>query len=99
MLICLGQSDTAYQTFEEHLFLHDTAASAKLYSTMNHAQYLDAISAPSSGKGTRKKVSQKRNEDPIEISDESDESDESGDEAEDESRVSEMHGGEAMNTG
>jgi DNA-directed RNA polymerase-3 subunit RPC5 len=42
---------------------------------MTNAQYLDAISAPSSGKGKRK-TGTKRADDPIEISDESDDDDE-----------------------
>lgn len=39
---------------------------------MNNSQYLDAISAPSSGKGMKKKPTAKRHEQTIEISDDSD---------------------------
>jgi DNA-directed RNA polymerase III subunit RPC5 len=53
---------------------------------MTNAQYLDAISAPSSRKGLKKKSAHKRMEDPIEISDESDD--------EEEPRVSEKTDGE-----
>jgi hypothetical protein len=43
---------------------------------MTNAQYLDVISAPSSGKGLKKKPNHKRTEDPIQISDESDDEEE-----------------------
>jgi|TARA_R110002003_G_scaffold96_14_gene7522 DNA-directed RNA polymerase-3 subunit RPC5 len=55
------------------LFLPDTADAPKLHSHLNNSQFLDAISAPSSGKGGKKKAAKRTAEDLIEISDDSDE--------------------------
>ncbi|KAF2248854.1 hypothetical protein BU26DRAFT_530916 [Trematosphaeria pertusa] len=65
-------SETAYEAYSERLFLENTSAAPKLHANMNNSQYLDAISAPSSGKGMKKKSAHKRHEDLVEISDESD---------------------------
>ncbi|CAI6332501.1 unnamed protein product [Periconia digitata] len=66
------QTKDAYGTYEECLFVHDTAAAPKLHADMSNGEYLDTLSAPSGGKGLKKKMPQKRQE-LIEISDESDE--------------------------
>lgn len=57
------------------------ADAPKLHSSLNNNQFLDTISAPSSGKGSRKKPAGKKNTDElVEISDDSDEDEEDGDE-------------------
>ena len=78
------QQDSAWSVFKQDMFLENPSEAPKLRSSMTNAQYLDAISAPSSGKGKRKPAT-KRVDDPIEISDESDEE-------EQETRVSERNG-------
>jgi len=65
------QADASYAAFEERLFLADTKDAQKLHSSMSDDQYLDAISAPSGGKGIKKKSSHKRH-DTVDISDDSD---------------------------
>jgi DNA-directed RNA polymerase-3 subunit RPC5 len=54
------------------MYLSDTSTAPKLKSSMSNREYLDAISAPSSGKGKRKTAAKPADE-LIEISDESDE--------------------------
>ncbi|KAL5118151.1 hypothetical protein ACEQ8H_003986 [Pleosporales sp. CAS-2024a] len=65
----------AYTAYGERLFLSDVADAPKLYSDLNNNQFLDAISAPSAGKGFKKKASKRTADELIEISDESDEED------------------------
>ena len=67
------QSDEAYSTYSDRLFLADTADAPKLHSMLNNDQFLDAISAPSSGKGAKKKTQRRTAHDLVEISDDSDE--------------------------
>jgi DNA-directed RNA polymerase-3 subunit RPC5 len=51
----------------------------KLHSTLNNDQFLDAISAPSSNKGAKRKTTQRRTaNDLVEISDDSDEEEQEG---------------------
>lgn len=56
----ITQTDASYAAFEERLFIEWPDKAAKLHSNMTDEQYLDAISAPSSGKGVKKKSSHKR---------------------------------------
>lgn len=66
----------AFDSYTERLFLPDTSAALKLHANLNNHQFLDAISAPSSGKGAKKKTTSKRGaDDLIEISDDSEEED------------------------
>ncbi|KAF1948376.1 hypothetical protein CC80DRAFT_486253 [Byssothecium circinans] len=65
-------SPQAFSTFEECLFLPETATAPVLHSNMTNSQYLDAISAPSSGRGHKKLPARKRAEVLLEISDDSD---------------------------
>ncbi|KAF2645642.1 hypothetical protein P280DRAFT_388755 [Massarina eburnea CBS 473.64] len=65
-------SPQAFESFEERLFLPDTAAAAMLHSNMTNNQYLDAISAPSAGRGLKKRPSNRRQGAMVEISDDSD---------------------------
>lgn len=68
----------AFDSYTERLFLPDTSTAPKLHSTLNNHQFLDAISAPSSGKGGKKKATSRRGaDDLIEISDDSEEEDSS----------------------
>lgn len=69
------QSELAYDSYSERLFLPTTIDAPKLRSNLNNDQFLDVISAPSAGKGAKRKNSTKEKE-LIEISDESDEEDE-----------------------
>ncbi|KAF1939039.1 hypothetical protein EJ02DRAFT_266766 [Clathrospora elynae] len=63
----------AFETYNERLFLSDTAAAPKLQSRLNNDEFLDTIS----GKGGKKKATAKHGaDDLIEISDESDDDDE-----------------------
>ncbi|KAL1591411.1 hypothetical protein SLS60_012024 [Paraconiothyrium brasiliense] len=64
-------ADASYAAFEERLFLAETKDAPKLHSSMSDDQYLDAISAPSSGKSSKKKSSHKRPE-TVDISDSDD---------------------------
>jgi DNA-directed RNA polymerase-3 subunit RPC5 len=62
------QDAVAYETYQDRLFLADTAAAPKLQSKIDNNEFLDSIS----GKGGKKK--HKRGaDDLVEISDESDE--------------------------
>lgn len=64
----------AFDTYIERLFLQDTAAAPKLHSSQTNSQFLDAMSAPSSGKGGKKKTTSRRGaDDLIDISDDSEE--------------------------
>ncbi|KAH7088906.1 hypothetical protein FB567DRAFT_440680 [Paraphoma chrysanthemicola] len=74
-------STEAYTSYGERLFLPDVADAPKLHSHLNNDQFLDAISAPSSGKGGKKKLTKRTAEELIEISD-------SDEEEEDEPTVS-----------
>ena len=66
----------AFDTYTERLFLPDTSAAPKLHSNLNNNQFLDAISAPSSGIGGKKKITPRRGaDDLIDISDDSEEED------------------------
>jgi DNA-directed RNA polymerase-3 subunit RPC5 len=58
------------------LFLTGIADAPKLHSNLTNNQFLDAISAPSSGKGSKKKSTRRTVDELIEISDESDEQEE-----------------------
>jgi hypothetical protein len=67
------QSQEAYDAYSEKLFLAEPNTAPKLRSTMNNAQYLDNISAPS-----KKRRAPRRKEDLVEISDDSDEEEDAG---------------------
>ncbi|KAF2258490.1 hypothetical protein CC78DRAFT_537718 [Lojkania enalia] len=65
--------DTSFGAYEDRLFLKDAPQAAKLHASMNNAQFLDAISAPSTDKHGKKKPAPKRHNHPvIDISDSSD---------------------------
>ncbi|KAF2855652.1 hypothetical protein T440DRAFT_551019 [Plenodomus tracheiphilus IPT5] len=67
-------SEVAFDSYSERLFLADAAAAPVLQSRLNNNEFLDTISAPSSSKGMKKKTPNKRGaDDLVEISDESDE--------------------------
>ncbi|OAL03859.1 hypothetical protein IQ06DRAFT_374902 [Phaeosphaeriaceae sp. SRC1lsM3a] len=68
-------STDAYNAYSERLFLPDVADAPKLHSKLNNDQFLDVISAPSSGKGG-KKTSRRTAGEMIEISDDSEEEEE-----------------------
>jgi DNA-directed RNA polymerase-3 subunit RPC5 len=70
------QSELAYDSYSERLFLAPTIDAPKLRSNLNNEQFLDVMSAPSAGKGAKRKNATREKE-LIEISDESDEEDES----------------------
>lgn len=71
----ISQSEVAYDSYSERLFLPATIGAPKLRSNLNNDQFLDVISAPSAGKGAKRRNSVREKE-LIEISDESDEEDE-----------------------
>ncbi|KAJ4397942.1 hypothetical protein N0V91_010578 [Didymella pomorum] len=68
-------SELAYDSYSERLFLPTTIDAPKLRSNLNNDQFLDVMSAPSAGKGSKRRHLAKETE-LIEISDESDEEDE-----------------------
>ncbi|KAF2829459.1 hypothetical protein CC86DRAFT_437228 [Ophiobolus disseminans] len=70
------QAREAYDGYSERLFLPDTQDAPKLRSNLSNNQFLDAISAPSSGKGGKKKTQRRAADELIEISDESDDQEE-----------------------
>ena len=71
------QVQEAYDAYAHRMFLPDSADAPKLRSNLNNNQFLDAISAPSSGKGSKKKITSRRaTNELIEISDESDDQEE-----------------------
>lgn len=73
-LLTNSQTDIAFDSYTERLFVSDVAAAPKLHSSLDNDQFLDTISAPSGGKGGKKKTSSRRGaDDLVEISDESDE--------------------------
>lgn len=76
VLLRLPQSQEAYAAYSERLFLPDVSEAPKLHSALTDSQFLDTISAPSSGKGGRKKAPKRTHDELIEISDESDEQEE-----------------------
>ncbi|PVH92449.1 hypothetical protein DM02DRAFT_276554 [Periconia macrospinosa] len=67
-------SGTAYATYADCLFVNNTDVAPKLHAEMSNSEYLNTVSAPSGGKGIKKKLPHKRQE-LVEISDESDEED------------------------
>ena len=69
------QSELAYDSYGERLFLSPTIDAPKLRSNLDNDEFLDVISAPSAGKGAKRKNATREKE-LIEISDESDEEDE-----------------------
>jgi DNA-directed RNA polymerase-3 subunit RPC5 len=75
------------------MYLADPSTAPKLKSSMSNREYLDAISAPSSGKGKRKSAAKAADE-LVEISDESDEDEQpnAGEKGEEEPKVSERDG-------
>lgn len=68
------QTDIAFDSYTERLFVPDVATAPKLHSSLDNNQFLDTISAPSSNKGAKRKTTSRRGaDDLVEISDESDE--------------------------
>lgn len=63
------QSQEAYDTYGDRLFLQDTAAAPKLRSNLTNTQFLDTISGH--GRGGKKRSRPTAN-DLVEISDDSD---------------------------
>lgn len=67
-------SEVAFDLYGERLFLADPAAAPALCSRLNNEEFLDIISTPSSSKGMRNQMANKRGHvDLVDISDESDE--------------------------
>lgn len=71
-------SDAAFDSYGERLFLPDPSEAPQLHSSLTNNQFLDTMSAPSSGKGSKKKAHAKRADELVEISDDSDEEEQEG---------------------
>ncbi|KAI8942441.1 hypothetical protein NX059_000510 [Plenodomus lindquistii] len=66
-------SEVAFDSYTDRLFLADVAAAPVLHSRLNNDEFLDTISAPSSSKGMKKMPNKRGADDLVEISDDSDE--------------------------